>query len=292
MSDNHDTVRLLKERNSYDSIILFIKSHRRIFIICAAVVFVVTLSIALSMGGGSRLKSYKTNEKFFPQNTALCELAIKGDLYRLNWTCADGVPTSDVCLWNGILCNRNGYVNDIDISPLNLKMKGSIPSSIGLLTSLTYLSLSSYPDYSDLSGTIPSTIGYLTNLEYLYVYRNKITGTIPSAIGYLNSLNILSLHRNSIGGTMPTTLGFLTSLKSLSLSNNMISGTIPDTLGNVMNIEKLYLWNNKLSGSLPATLCGKHLVDLETNGNANIVCYASCLSTVAVQYFGNILPCT
>lgn len=293
MIDNdHDGVRLLKDRTSFDSITSYIKAHGKIVIICAAVVFVVTLSIVLSLGGGSKLKSYSTDEKFFPQNIALCELSTNGELSKLNWTCTNGVPTSDVCSWKGILCNRNGFVNDIDISPMQLKMTGSIPTSIGLLSSLTYLSLSSYPDYSEIGGPIPSSIGYLTSLEYLYLYRNKLTGSIPTAIGYLHELSILSLHRNSISGTMPTTLGFLSSLVSLSLSNNLISGTIPETLGNIMNIEKLYLWNNRLSGSLPASLCGKHLVDLETNGNANIVCYATCLSTVAIQYFGNIVPCT
>ena len=37
-------------------------------------------------------------------------------------------------------------------------------------------------------GTIPSTIGQLTKLTYLGIEYNKLTGAIPASIGLLSSL--------------------------------------------------------------------------------------------------------
>jgi hypothetical protein len=62
-----------------------------------------------------------------------------------------------------------------------LETKGlTIPSEIGLLTKLTYLSL----ENAELTGTIPTTIGELTELEYLSFSSNSaLMGAIPSSIG-------------------------------------------------------------------------------------------------------------
>jgi hypothetical protein len=52
-------------------------------------------------------------------------------------------------------------------------LKGTIPSSIGKLTSMKYLKLM----YNQLSGTIPSILTALTNLDYLALAFNRLTGT-------------------------------------------------------------------------------------------------------------------
>ncbi len=49
-------------------------------------------------------------------------------------------------------------------------------------------------------GTIPSTIGQLTKLTYLEFGNNKLTGTIPTSIGLLSSLRTLYLFFNSLNG--------------------------------------------------------------------------------------------
>ena len=47
-------------------------------------------------------------------------------------------------------------------------LRGSIPTEIGLLTSLTFLDFgSSEPGVNELMGQIPTEIGLLTNLEVL-----------------------------------------------------------------------------------------------------------------------------
>ncbi|KAI2513081.1 hypothetical protein MHU86_1373 [Fragilaria crotonensis] len=62
---------------------------------------------------------------------------------------------------------------------------GTIPTEIGLLTQLTYLSL----EGNGLGGSIPSAVGYLSSLTYLSLRENALTGSIPSSIGTLVELN-------------------------------------------------------------------------------------------------------
>ena len=54
-------------------------------------------------------------------------------------------------------------------------MTGTIPSEIGLLTSLTTLDL----EYNKLTGTVPSEIESLGNL-LCYLSGNDFTGDVPS----------------------------------------------------------------------------------------------------------------
>ena len=94
-------------------------------------------------------------------------------------------------------------------------------------SNVSILSLSS----NRLSGTIPSTIGQLTSLKSLYLGDNKLIGTIPSTIGQL-SLNLfaLSLSNNQLSGTIPQTIGKLSSLLFLGLNDNRLTGIVPFSL--------------------------------------------------------------
>lgn len=92
---------------------------------------------------------------------------------------------------------------------------------------VSILSLSS----NGLSGTIPSTIGQLTSLTSLYLGDNELIGTIPSTIGQL-SLNLfaLSLSNNQLSGTIPQTIGQLSSLSFLGLNDNRLTGIVTFSL--------------------------------------------------------------
>jgi len=68
-----------------------------------------------------------------------------------------------------------------------------------------------YLSHNVLRGSLPSEIGILSSLSYLMLSYNFITGTIPSEIGMLSSLQRLYLENNSIMGTIPTELCALTS---------------------------------------------------------------------------------
>ena len=72
------------------------------------------------------------------------------------------------------------------------KLTGTIPSSLGLFTSLTYLDLSG----NSLTGTIPSELGLLSNLETLVLFSNNLSGQVPREIASLSQLRTLELVGN------------------------------------------------------------------------------------------------
>eukprot|EP00521_Asterionellopsis_glacialis_P010921 CAMPEP_0195305488 /NCGR_PEP_ID=MMETSP0707-20130614/36357_1 /TAXON_ID=33640 /ORGANISM="Asterionellopsis glacialis, Strain CCMP134" /LENGTH=488 /DNA_ID=CAMNT_0040369627 /DNA_START=51 /DNA_END=1517 /DNA_ORIENTATION=- len=76
---------------------------------------------------------------------------------------------------------------------------GSIPTEIGLVTSLASLSLTD----GNLEGSIPAEIGNLRRLRRLWLYNNQLTGTLPDELGALSLLEVLETHSNNINGTMP-----------------------------------------------------------------------------------------
>jgi hypothetical protein len=61
---------------------------------------------------------------------------------------------------------------------------------------------------NQLTGTIPSSIGQLTSLEYLYLGGNRLTGTIPIAVGQL-PLDSLDVSNTRLTGTVPAPLPML-----------------------------------------------------------------------------------
>uniref|UniRef100_A0A0E0CLV3 non-specific serine/threonine protein kinase n=1 Tax=Oryza meridionalis TaxID=40149 RepID=A0A0E0CLV3_9ORYZ len=129
-------------------------------------------------------------------------------------------------------------------------LTGSIPTSLGNLTKLTYLSLFE----NNLSGQIPQELGYLVNLKKLSLYSNNLTGLIPSSLGNLSKLSYLSLWHNQLSGHISQELGKLVNLENLELSENMLTGSIPNSLGNLTKLSNLLLWSNKLSGHIPKEL--------------------------------------
>ena len=155
--------------------------------------------------------------------------------------------------WEGIEI-KDGRVVKVDLphSPFadyTAKLKGSIPSSIGNLTELTYLCL-----YGDLSGGgIPSTIGNLVNLDTLKL-SGSITGEIPESIGNLINLKSLELEYNLFSGGIPSSIGNLTLLKRLDLPGYSLTGEIPSSIGNLVKLEYLNLNGNELTGEIPSSI--------------------------------------
>ena len=76
---------------------------------------------------------------------------------------------------------------------------------------------------NDLTGKIPTELGLLSSLTFLSLGPNRLTGTLPTEIGLLTSLTDLRLYFNTFTGTLPTEIGLLTSLTDLGLSDNTFS---------------------------------------------------------------------
>ena len=124
------------------------------------------------------------------------------------------------CSYHGVTCDANGgsitYESVIQISLGSLSLVGTIPSSIGSMTSLTSIDLS----INSLSGTIPSSIGLLTLLTSLNVMSNRLAGNIPSTFSKLVSLTSLYLNKNYL------TMGSATTVPNGTFSSATLSGTL------------------------------------------------------------------
>ncbi|MDD4489494.1 MAG: C10 family peptidase [Paludibacter sp.] len=147
-----------------------------------------------------------------------------------------------------------GNLTELESLTLN-QLQGSIPSSIGNLKKLKYLTIWS----GNLSGSIPPEIGNLENLSSLQIEDNQLTGSIPATIGDLGNLTTLDLRANQFtaieDGEWKNT-----KLKSLSLNDNQIEGKIPVSFKNFTELDWLELQNNKIT-ALPDELSA--LVNLE-----------------------------
>ena len=113
---------------------------------------------------------------------------------------------------------------------------GSIPESIGELTSLVELRLNTNavpngPTFFGLSGSIPTTIGLLDNLVRFDVFENLLTGVLPTELGYLDKLEVLDVALNTnLTGSIPAQFESLASLRELYIGGTDIAGTVPSGL--------------------------------------------------------------
>ncbi|XP_062093255.1 probable LRR receptor-like serine/threonine-protein kinase At2g16250 [Humulus lupulus] len=129
---------------------------------------------------------------------------------------------------------------------------GSIPYSLGNLTTLTSLFLSR----NNLTGIVPASLGQLSRLTALDLSQNLLTGSIPSSFASLKNLSLLDISSNSLLGSIPLGIGTLFELRVLNLSTNNLSSLIPAQLGDLASLVDLDLSFNSLSGSLPLDLRG------------------------------------
>ncbi|KAF4360063.1 hypothetical protein F8388_011300 [Cannabis sativa] len=129
---------------------------------------------------------------------------------------------------------------------------GSIPFSLGNLTTLTSLFLSR----NNLTGIVPASLGQLSRLTVLDLAQNSLVGSIPSSFTSLRNLSVLDISSNSLLGSIPLGIGTLYELRVLNLSSNNLSSSIPAQLGDLASLVDLDLSFNSLSGSLPSDFRG------------------------------------
>ena len=77
---------------------------------------------------------------------------------------------------------------------------GSLPSSIGLYTSLVELDVSG----TEIAGTLNSEMGRLTKLETLRLSTNFLQGDIPTEWSEMTSLRFFEVFGNAIAGELPS----------------------------------------------------------------------------------------
>jgi hypothetical protein len=165
-----------------------------------------------------------------------------GPGWRSNW-----LTQAPLGSWYGISIT-NGRVDSVNLRGFNLS--GSIPASLGNLSSLTYLNLMQ----NQLTGNIPSSIGNLTKLLELHLSSNQLSGSIPPSLGNLTNLTWIHLTGNQLSGFIPSTLGNLNNLQRLEIGYNQLSGSLPTGLESLPKLTYVSLPMNQLSGSVPSFL--------------------------------------
>lgn len=158
---------------------------------------------------------------------------------------------------------------------------GSIPTHIGLLTSLTYLNLNALNlagtiptqlalcrslvtlilSNNNLRGSIPSQLGLCTKLEYIDLNvdtkpgpKNRISGPIPSELSNCRNMQFLSIRGHGIRGTFPTILfESWSNISFISINSNTLTGTIPTEIGKLSRL-KHFSFGRGLTGTIPTEI--------------------------------------
>ncbi|KAJ6845209.1 polygalacturonase inhibitor-like [Iris pallida] len=164
---------------------------------------------------------------------------------------------ADCCSWDHVGCDSsNGRVvslsfeNDNNI-PESIFLNGSIPSSVGDLSSLETLS---FKRITSLVGPVPPQLSKLKKLRSLQIYVTRVSGPVPSFLSQLASLQQLELGANAFSGAIPPSLGDLARLTDLNMFGNQLTGPIPASLFSKLpigSLATLVLSANKLTGTIP-----------------------------------------
>ncbi|CDY26197.1 BnaA06g12200D [Brassica napus] len=164
--------------------------------------------------------------------------------------------SSDHCSWEGVTCNANsGEVISFSLQFIFLN-GGEIPSSLGNLSNLKHLEISSN---QDLAGEIPSSLGNFSHLMYLDLSANDLVGEIPSSLGNLNQLTFMRFSTNNLTGHIPSSFANFNKLSNLDLSRNQFSGgDLPLILSNLTSLSELDLSNNHFKSKLPSNMSRLH----------------------------------
>ena len=201
-----------------------------------------------------------------------------------NW-----LSNADICDWfssaeSGSGCGIEGQTSFTTFHLDTNNVKGELPLELSLLQELTVISIQN-PAGTDqyLKGTLPSNIGKLTSLTSLVLSGNQFSGGIPTEIGSCANLTWLDLNNNGMNGEIPTSLSALTNLTSLNLEGNFFAGNIdPAIFQGTENLVNVNLEGNKFTG-LPETIVALNRIQtllLGSNNFATIPLVITQLSTL------------
>ncbi|XVE95115.1 hypothetical protein REPUB_Repub02eG0068800 [Reevesia pubescens] len=171
---------------------------------------------------------------------------------------------NSVCSFNGITCNAEGFVKEIELS--SQKLTGVLPlDSICQLQSLDKLSLG----YNLLYGVISEDLSNCVKLQYLDLGNNLFTGSFP-AISALSELQYLYLNGSEFSGPFSwKSLENMTNLAVLSLGDNPFDQTpFPNQILNLKKLNWVYLANCSIEGKIPPAIGDlTELIELELQNN-------------------------
>ena len=150
--------------------------------------------------------------------------------------------------WSHIKYQKGIGVTSITFS-YETNLKGTIPASIGELTSLTEFSIWDAPG---VTGPIPDTFRDLVNLEKFKIVGSSIT-SIPDVFGGMKNLNRVEIIGNDkLACPLPTSIGDSPAMEYLHIISNRFTGEIPVSWARLGTA--LMVGDNCLSGVVPEAL--------------------------------------
>jgi Leucine-rich repeat (LRR) protein len=166
--------------------------------------------------------------------------------------------TNHFCSWKGVQCSAKHLNRVTSLRLHDQGLAGPISPSLGNLTFLRILILST----NSFTGDIPPSLGHLHRLQKLELANNTLHGRIPS-LANCSRLKALWLSNNQLGGQTPADLPH--GLELLKLSDNNLTGTIPTSLANTTTLYVFSFTDNSIEGTIPsefAKLSGMQYLDL------------------------------
>ncbi|XP_073387757.1 protein STRUBBELIG-RECEPTOR FAMILY 7-like isoform X2 [Physcomitrium patens] len=174
------------------------------------------------------------------------------------WDMDSTSPCLDGGNWRGVQClinctsygkDQNCYSYIIGVTLQSASLVGSIPSTIGHITTLYRLELTGNPD---LTGPLPGTLNQ-TSLAILDVHDNALKGELPEFGVHFIFLLTLDLSGNKFNGSFPISqINWLPYIETLRLGRNRFEGPVPErAFENMTNLFDLDLSSNKFNGTLP-----------------------------------------
>ena len=174
----------------------------------------------------------------------------------------------DSNLLTGTIPDMESLESLVELFISNNALTGTLPK---LSSELQFLDVGG----NYLSGSLPSTIGSLTSLLWLEVRDNQMSSLIPSEIGHIQGLIGLVLDQNHFSGSLPA-LGRLTKLRNLDVSGNaLLAGNITNELGLLTSLISLRIHGTDLTGNIPKELCQWVNLTLIEANCTNINCSCS-----------------
>jgi Leucine-rich repeat (LRR) protein len=145
-----------------------------------------------------------------------------------------------VCTWKGVTCT-DGKVTTLNL--IDAKLEGTIPSSLGEVTTLTHLYLAS----NSFQGTVPTKVANLPNLQVIDLSFNQLNGTLPLLAS--SAMQTIELGHNRFTGTLaPNTGKGMNDLQIFDIKYNLVTGTIPTLKGSFPSLIELDWSNNQFIG--------------------------------------------
>ncbi|KAH0572838.1 Cyst wall protein [Spironucleus salmonicida] len=162
----------------------------------------------------------------------------------LLWAGASAWNTSaPECAWAGIICNRDGFVIDINL------------------------------DGFGLVGKLPDVFASFPMLKSLYLNNQNLVSAIPASFCTLVHLQYLQANNAGLIGVVPTCLCNLANVMFVYMDDNLLTGAIPKCIGKLKFLKEAHFACNLLEGPIPAGLASlKYLIEFHADCNLAIDC--------------------